>query len=515
MDHCADFMSSLYRKGVKLWLDDDKLHYRAGKGILTTEDTAALRRMKEEIIRVLKQRRSATIESSDFALQKTIDLAPLTVQQESIWRGIQLGGLSYLNPFVLRISGPLNTEILRRSFEEIVRRHGSLRTRVVLLDGVPKQRIDEPQEYPLKVVNCSTMPQAEVDAQVQDLVDEVCNQDCDMAVGPLFQTRLIRLKDDEHLLIWSIHHIVSDGFSCRLMFRELWLSYSELVQERPSPLQTPAMQYANYAIWQREAQRTSMQSQELYWQQRLNGAAAIRWPVDKCESTMNRHPSDWNSMGIRFSQESNDGLRKSAARAGTTLAMAILAVYVASVSRLCNQSDFVVSISVTGRDRPGLQSMAGYVAHGLYLRIQLGGHETLADLLQQVTQEFSQALLHQDFGRTAAGSSDLRANALFQWMPWRFDEADGVPEPDVSPKLDIKVERLPTKVALKKRSPFQTTYKCDIMTLFADAAESIDGGFGYRPSAFAANMGERFASILRSTGNQLARTPYSRVADRS
>ena len=506
MKKCTDFLSSLHQKGVRLWLDDDHIRYRASKGTLTAKEIATLQTMRDEIVDVLKQRKAVAVESSALMQRGSAILAPLTIQQESIWQGLQRGGLSYLHPSALRISGPLSVELLRRSFEVIIRRHDSLRTRIVVVDGVPMQKIDNPYEYQLKVVNLTGVLEIETSARVQGVIEEVTNQGCDPAVGPLFDARLIKLAEHKYFLIWSIHHIVSDGSSSSLIFQEFWLAYSEFLRGQPSPLQAPAMQYADYAVWQQKTQRSWLEEHESYWKERLAEAEGIKWPVNGYAPGMKSDACE--EAHIQFGRALSSRLREVAPSTGTTLGMTVLTVYVAVVSRWCNQKDFIVATAVTGRDRSELESITGFCAHDLYLRIRLTGEETFMGLLTQVGQEFQSAVLHQDFGRAVVHTPDF-ARTLFQWWPWQADDHDGVPKSGVAKNLDITIERYPIEITLKKAGPFP---QYDMMTIFSDTEEGIVGRVGCVASVFTANAIEHFVQDLRSTAEQLVKNPYARVA---
>src|SRR5262249_41815134 len=152
------------------------------------------------------------------------------------------------------------------------------------------------------------------------------NQQCDLAVGPLFDARLLRLGEQDHVLMWAIHHIIADGFSLGLMFRELWLIYAELSRGRASDSRKVPCQYSDYATWQRDPTRSRVNDR--YWSARLNSAHGIRWPAATFTAD---EGSSFQYVPIALGRDASERLRKLAAEAGTTLGMTALATYAAAL----------------------------------------------------------------------------------------------------------------------------------------------------------------------------------------
>lgn len=506
--NCADFLTSLYQKGVRLWLDESRLHYYARQGVLTPAEIATLRAMKEEVVAVLKQRQAAAVDPSHPLVTQGLsgDLAPLTIQQEIVWESYQRGALSFLWPCALRISGALNADFLRSSLDALVRRHDSLRTRIVVVNGIPRQQVDPPREYVLNVLDLSNASENEKNEAIRLLFVEMSAQGRDPAAGPLFSARLLRTAADEHVLVWAIHHIISDAFSLSLMFRQLWLSYAESMRGQPSSLGGVPIQYPDYAVWQRNTPKSLLEKGDAYWSQRLAGAQAIRWPVDLSASGSKLDPAE--QARFLLGRELTDELHRLCSQTGTTLGMAMLAACAAVVSRRCGQEDFILPVAVTGRDRSVLESMVGYCAQGLYLRFQLIGGETLGDVLSIATEEFQRALSHQDFGRAMALRRDLLGHTMFQWHPVQQGEYGGLPESDLHSKLGIKIEMLPFEVKLVKEDPFNFYH---VLMHFWNSEEGIVGQVWGRPAFFARRRLERLAQDIHVVASQLARNPRARL----
>lgn len=502
MTQCTDLLSSLSRKGIRLWLEGDQLRYRSAKGALSPAELEALRSMKHEVVQVIShcEELTATVALAE-PRDATLD-APLTLQQTWMWHSIRRGGLSYLNAFVFHISGPLDPQLLSRSYEALVRRHDSLRMRIVPIDGVPRVQVDPPttQMCRLQMDDLSHLSQEDADIRVRQAVEKLSHHDCDLALGPLFDARLLKLAELEYLFIPSAHHIVSDAFALALLFRELWTLYSGLARGRPGVLPQPAAQYADYALWQHANASSPSQRHEDYWRERLRGAAPIQWPVDICD-TGGTKVGLYEHVPISFGRLLTGRLREVAGHEGTTLALTVLAVYVAFLCRWCSQTDVIVAISVTGRDRPELESMAGYCAYALYLRMQLASDTTFSRLVTEASQEFFQALAHGDFSCAVARNPDLHAHALFQWVSWPLEEPGQILAP-----LGIKAEWLPTKVALRKADPFS---QYDFMPALWETDEGIVGAIHCRTAALPA--AQRFTEDLLACAEEFARNPYRSI----
>lgn len=432
------------------------------------------------------------------------NIAPLTLQQRTLWDRIQGGGLSYLDPAALRLEGPLNVELLRRSFEEIVRRHDSLRTRIVSIDGDPWQQFAVPGSYNLRVIDCSNHSTTEFDALLEQVVDEIANQGCDLAVGPLFEVRLLKLSEHEHVLAFSIHHIISDGLSAVVMFRDLWNIYQRLTAGRPVAAAPRPPQYAEYATWQRDRQRHRLEEVCSYWQMHLAGASPIRWRIDTPSIAAKREP--YESVPVSFGPSVSARVREFAADTCTTVGLTILGIYTALVSRWCDQNDFVVATTVSGRTWPAFEGMHGYCAHAVYLRIRLAVDETFMELLTQVRTEFDQALTYEDFGSTVTDNEGLLGDALFQWFPWTADDVLG--GGGIAASLGIRMKPLRTKVYLfRSDHPY---YAYDFMPMFfIDAEGNLAGSLIHRSAAFSKKTVERMASELQNAAERLTRDPHA------
>jgi len=429
--------------------------------------------------------------------------APLTFQQEWLWGLLQrYTNWSCILPFALRLHGALNIDCLRRSLEEILRRHGALRTRIVTVDGVPMQQVGEPGEYRLEVTSFADESRAEADRKVHLAVDTFFTTRIDLSVGPMFDAKLLKCADQNYVLIISIHHIITDGFSCNIMFRELWILYAGFLKGKSVSLAPLVEQYADCAVWQRETHPAWLEAHEAYWKKRLSGASRIRWPVDR--DVRGVSASRFELVQIRFGEALSAGVRQLALSSRKPIAMIMLTVYVATVWKWCKQADFIVPFNIAGRNRREHEQVIGYFAHVLFLRMEMTGRETFADLLNQVTREFFRAGLHQDQGRMVAQAPGMLQGTFFQWLPWQPDELAGVPTSALLSQLDgsITVEPFPLTANTAGLPDV-----IDISLMLYDSKEGICATGNCRADLFTANTTQRFAQDLRESLEQFLRNP--------
>lgn len=427
-------------------------------------------------------------------------MTPLTFQQQWLWNLLRRhAGWNCLLPFALRISGALQPDLLRRSFVELIERHEALRTRFLVIDRLERQCSSAACENQFERASVAdTAGSSGTHAQARLLVEDFFRQGLDLAAGPPFKIKLLQLNDREHVLAVAMHHLVSDGFSASLLFRELWLLYGELVHGQPSPLSRIPMQYAEYALWQHETNCAWQQKHAPYWESRLATAQRLQMPADECGPARG-----CAGMQLHFDAPLSGQLLLLARQAGTRPAMVMLTVCVAVMAQWSRQKDFVLAFNVVGRHRPEHEHMIGYFPYFLLLRMQLQGDETFMALLRHVVHEFQQAYAHQDFGRLAARLPDL-PRALFQWLPWMPDELDGIPSSAASRRSGVEVERFHFDFSGRPAA------LVDIAIQVADTPAGLCASFGYRADLFPAKTMDRLAQDLRTMSERFVRDPYAR-----
>src|SRR5215218_9094181 len=234
---------------------------------------------------------------------------------------LEPGTSTYNIPYGERLTGRLDITVLERSLEEMVRRHEALRTTFAVVDGTPVQVITPARALEVPLIDLSELPQAEREAEARRLAREEARRPFDLERGPLFRAKLLRLGEEEHVLLLTTHHIVSDGWSMGVVRRELKAHYEAFSEGKPSPLAELPIQYADYAIWQREWLSGDVLERQLaYWKDHLAGAPPLlELPTDR------PRPAEQTYRGARLpavlNSELADALRTLSRREGVTVFM--------------------------------------------------------------------------------------------------------------------------------------------------------------------------------------------------
>src|SRR5215213_9950657 len=350
-------------------------------------------------------------------------LAPLSFSQQRLWFLDQLQpGNAFYNisrNFLLR--GPLDVQALERSLNEIVKRHEILRTSFKNVDGHPVQIISPPQQFNLLVVNLEDNSEEDREAKSYSLITEHANQPFDLGRGPLMRMKLLRLSEQEHVLLVAMHHIISDGWSTGVLFRELSALYTAYAAGEESPLQELPIQYADYAVWQREyLSGEVLNAQVEYWRGRLTGAAPVlELPADRVRPAVQSYQGEVARFEV--DPEVSEGLEALSQREGVTLFMTLLAAFKVLLYRYTGQEDIVVGSPIAGRTRAEVENLIGFFVNTLVLRTDLSGGPSFKDLLGRVRETALGAYAHQDVPfeklvEELQPERDLSRSPLFQVM---------------------------------------------------------------------------------------------------
>jgi amino acid adenylation domain-containing protein/non-ribosomal peptide synthase protein (TIGR01720 family) len=320
--------------------------------------------------------------------------AVCSFSQQRLWFLDQLepGSTVYNLASALRLSGPLDRPALERSFREVVRRHEVLRTTFAVEDGSPVQVVHGDLTAELGFEDLDRVPEEAVRRRT---VREA-NEPFDLRRGPLIRGRLLRLGAEDHVVLLSMHHIISDGWSMGVLIREVSLLYGAFSQGRPSPLAELPVQYADYAHWQREwLSGERLAKQVAYWKDRLGGLAPVLpLPTDRPRPAVPAHRGA--AEPVVLSEEVSEGLRRLSRHAGGTLYMALLAGFAALLGRSAGEEDVVMGSPTAGRMRSELEGLIGFFANTLVMRTDLSGNPTVEELLGRVREGTLGAYAHQE-----------------------------------------------------------------------------------------------------------------------
>ncbi|NBD14559.1 condensation domain-containing protein, partial [Corallococcus silvisoli] len=322
---------------------------------------------------------------------------PLSFAQQRLWLLDQLQpeDASYNIPTALQLSGHLDVEALRHAFEALVARHEALRTTFNEHRGQPVQRVHAPNGWTLTVVDLTTVPDADRRDEAQRLAAAEARRPFQLATGPLLRTTLVRLGGEEHLLLVTMHHIVSDGWSMGVLVRELIALYAAFHEGQEPGLAPLPVQYADFATWQRQwLQGETLDAQIEYWKQQLSGApAALELPTDHRRPPVQSHRGA--KVDVRVSARVSDALKALAQREGATPFMALLAAFQVLLSRYSAQDDISVGSPIAGRTQAETEGLIGFFVNTLVLRSHLDPRATFRELLAQVRGTTFAAYEHQ------------------------------------------------------------------------------------------------------------------------
>ncbi|HSF38968.1 MAG TPA: amino acid adenylation domain-containing protein [Thermoanaerobaculia bacterium] len=327
------------------------------------------------------------------------ELVPLTFAQQRLrfLHQLEPDDPSYNDTAVLALEGRLDVEALQRALGEIVRRHEVLRTAYPFVDGRLVQRIAPPEPVVPPVVDLGALAPAERQREVQRSAAAEARRPFDLESGPVLRTLLLRLAAEEHVLLFSLHHIASDAWSGALLIREITAIYDAFRQGRPSPLPELPLQYADFACWQRAWLQGAVLEEHLaYWRKALGGnPPALRLPTDRPRT------SQESCRGLRrtfrLSQKLSRSLGELSRREGATLFMTLLAAFDVLLQRAAGQEDVVVGTAVANRSQVETEALIGLFIEMLPLRVDLSGNPRFIDLLRRVREASLGAFAHRDF----------------------------------------------------------------------------------------------------------------------
>lgn len=394
-----ELLAELSQRGVNLWADGDQLRIRAPKAILTPELRDSLTEYKAELLSLLRQRNMAASSTSiPLSPVPRIGNLPLSFAQQRLWSLAQLEPNScvYNLPVAFRLVGPLNVAALEQSIKEIVRRHEILRTTFSVQNGQAVQVISTDQTLTLLVTDLRKFHESKRETEAQWLANEEVQEPFDLVQGPLLRVKLLCLAEEEHILLLTMHHIVSDGWSFNIFFRELTDIYEAFSTGKPSPLPDLPIQYADFAVWQLQwLQGEVLESQISYWKQQMDGSiAALELPIDRSKPPLQNYRGSRKSLVL--TKDLTNALKVLSEREGVTLFMTLLAAFKTLLYRYTGQEDIIVCSPVACRNRVETKGLIGYFNNIVVMRTELSGNQNFRELVDRVRRVALGAYEHQD-----------------------------------------------------------------------------------------------------------------------
>lgn len=323
---------------------------------------------------------------------------PLSFSQQRLWFLDQLepGTHFYNLPFAVRLRGQLNVAAIERALSELVRRHESLRTSFAATEGEPAQIIAQQIRLRLPFIDLSLLSPHRREAEAARLAYREALQPFDLASGPLFRANLLRLAEAEHMMLFTLHHIIADGWSMQVLLKEVALLYEAYSEDRPSPLPDMPIQYADFAYWQRSWLTSQVLDEQLsFWKRQVAGAPRLlALPTDKPRPAVRSFAGAHQSFALDADLSAQ--LKALSQQEGVTLFMLMLAAFKVLLSCYTGQQDVIVGTPVAGRTQLETESLIGFFVNMLVLRTEFLAATTFREVLRRVRAVNLGAYAHQD-----------------------------------------------------------------------------------------------------------------------
>ncbi|HKN82571.1 MAG TPA: amino acid adenylation domain-containing protein [Pyrinomonadaceae bacterium] len=325
------------------------------------------------------------------------DHLALSFAQQRLWFLDQLnpGSTAYNVARAFRFVGRLNVPMLEKTLSEIQRRHESLRTTFALVEGQPVQVIQEPAPLTIPITDLTNLPEAERDARARQLATEEAQRRFDLVRGPLWHTSVVQLGEEEFTVLFTMHHIVSDGWSLGVLVREVATLYQSFLNQQPSPLPELEIQYADFAHWQRELlQGEFLESQLAYWREQLADSTTLTLPTDRARPTV--QTANGTLEVFQLTPQVTAALHELSRSQEVTLFMTLLAAFNVLLHFYSDQTSINVGTPIAGRRHLETEKLVGFFVNTLVLRTDLAGDPSFRELLVRVREVALGAYAYQD-----------------------------------------------------------------------------------------------------------------------
>ncbi|MGA9768828.1 MAG: amino acid adenylation domain-containing protein, partial [Blastocatellia bacterium] len=330
------------------------------------------------------------------AISRESDSA-LSFAQQRLWFLDQLepDSTAYNIPVFMSLKGSLDIAALEKTFSEIVRRHEILRTTFPAVDGRPSQLIHSPQPVTLPVLDLRESPMPGREDEADRLAAEDMRRGFDLAKGPLLRFCLMQIDEQDHLLLMNMHHIITDGWSLGILFREIEILYAAYASGKPSQLSDLTVQYADFAQWQRQwLQGNVLKGQLDYWKKQLSELHTLELPADRPRSSAQAFVGATHEQAL--SETITAGIRKLARKEDATLFMILLAAFKVLLHRFTGQTDIATGSPIAGRNQEAIEGLIGFFVNTLVMRTDLSGNPSFREVVRRVRETSLGAYAHQD-----------------------------------------------------------------------------------------------------------------------
>ncbi|MEH2382482.1 MAG: amino acid adenylation domain-containing protein [Nostoc sp.] len=461
---------------------------------------------RQLLLQRLSQKKENTSRTKITSQSRDSNIFPLSFAQQRLWFLEQLkpGNSFYNQPGVVRLIGALNVAVLEQSFNEIIRRHEALRTTFTVVERQPVQVIASTLVLKLPVVDLQKLPYADREKEVMRLATKEAQVPFNLVEGPLLRCTLLQLDEAEYVLLFTMHHIISDGWSKGILIREMAALYEAFSIGQLSPLAELPIQYADFAAWQRQwLQAEILQSQISYWKKQLEGASAtLELPTDYPRPAIQTFRG--TTYSFELSVELSQALKKLSQQQGTTLFMTLLAAFQTLLWRYTGQEDIVVGSPIANRNRADIEGLIGFFVNTLVLRTNLAGNPTFKELLTRVREMALGVYAHQDLPfeqlvEELQPQRSLSHTPLFQVM-FALQNA---------PILALELPHL----ALSLLESDSGSAKFDLTLDMTETAQGLVGILEYNTDLFKAGTIRQMAGHLQTLLSGIVANPQQRLSE--
>ena len=391
---------------------------------------------------------------------------------------------------------------LEQSLCEITRRHEVLRTTFSTENDQPVQRVTPATAFSLEQADLSAMPEGQREAKAKQLASEEASLPFDLTAGPLLRATLVRLAPEDHVLLLTMHHIISDGWSMGILYRELSVLYEAFLKGMPSPLPELPIQYADFSVWQREwLQGKKLEEQLTFWKEQLKDIATLELSTDHPRPSVQTFHGATHT--VQLPQDLKEALQGLSRKEGVTLFMTLLTAFQGLLHRYTGQDDIVVGTPIANRNREEIEGLIGFFVNTLVMRTDTSGNPVFRELLKQVRKSALDAYAHQDLPfekliMELKPERDLSRNPIFQVM----FTLQNVPSTLELPAL--KVNRIWIE---------DSRTKFDLEVDLSETMEGLKCTFAYNTDLFDRSTIERMGGHYQMILEGIAANPDQRLSE--
>ena len=460
----------------------------------------------------LLQRRARDSNGHAITRREGSGPAELSHAQEMLWLLSQVfdGGVAYNSPGAFHLEGPLDLDVLGRALTALTERHEILRTTYDVIGGQPMQIVGPVRSVDINLVDLQRRSPDERAEETQRILKEESRFLFDLVNGPVMRTTVIQLAEREHILMINMHHVCTDGYSRGVLYRDLTALYDAVGAGQAAELPPLAIQYADFAVWQRRWLNGGIAEAQLhYWREQLRAAPSrLDLPTDFARPPVRAYVGDYMNMMVDL--ETREGLKAAARSADATLFVSLLATFGALLSRYAGEDDIVIGTPFASRNRSELESMVGYFINPLALRLDLSGDPTFEELLARARKTVLGAFAHADIPyenivRAINPERDLSQTPVFQAMIVLHNPSWVTQRPKFQPR----------GVPCAEISYEKGWAKFDVLLGMSERASGLNTTWEYSTELFQRSTVARMMEHFRSLAESAAANPGRRLSQLS